>query len=96
MGSVAQKRRLEDVQRRLAAAREGVAVLEEQVAKWNDDLDDARIRALVSETPLQAKEYDDLSRQVSVARAELERRAREVAALVEARDELLREWTPEG
>lgn len=96
MGSVAQKRRLEDVQRRLAAAREGVAVLEEQVAKWNDDLDDARIRALVSETPLQAKEYDDLSRQVSVATAELARRAREVAELVEARDELLREWTPEG
>jgi predicted nucleic acid-binding Zn-ribbon protein len=93
---VAQRRRLEDIQRRLVAARESVAVLDEQVAKWREDLDEARIRALVSETPLQAKEYDDLSRQVSVATAELERRALEVSALVQARDELLRVWTPEG
>ncbi|HET8991235.1 MAG TPA: hypothetical protein VFN59_09075 [Acidimicrobiales bacterium] len=96
MGSVAQRRRLEDIQRRLVAARESVAVLDEQVAKWREDLDEARIRALVSETPLQAKEYDELSRQVSVATAELERRALEVSALVRARDELLRVWTPEG
>ncbi|HQU26704.1 MAG TPA: hypothetical protein PLS29_06690 [Acidimicrobiales bacterium] len=96
MGSVAQRRRLEDVQRRLVVARENLAVLDEQVAKWREDLDEARIRALVSETPLQAKEYDDLSRQVSVATAELERRALEVGALVRARDELLRVWTPEG
>jgi hypothetical protein len=95
VGSAVQKRRLEQVQRRLTVARESLAVLEEQVAKWRGDLDEARIRALVSETPLQAKEYDDLSRHVSVATAELERRAREVGALVEARDELLREWTPE-
>lgn len=93
---MAQRRRLEDIQRRLVAARESVAVLDEQVAKWREDLDEARIRALVSETPLQAKEYDDLSRQVSVATAELERRALEVSALVQARDELLRVWTPEG
>ena len=93
---MAQRRRLEDIQRRLVAARESLAVLDEQVAKWREDLDEARIRALVSETPLQAKEYDDLSRQVSVATAELERRAHEVSALVQARDELLRVWTPEG
>ncbi|OYV60326.1 MAG: hypothetical protein B7Z69_04390 [Actinobacteria bacterium 21-73-9] len=93
---MAQRRRLEDVQRRLVVARENLAVLDEQVAKWREDLDEARIRALVSETPLQAKEYDDLSRQVSVATAELERRALEVGALVRARDELLRVWTPEG
>ncbi len=93
---MAPRRRLEDIQRRLVAARESVAVLDEQVAKWREDLDEARIRALVSETPLQAKEYDELSRQVSVATAELERRVLEVSALVRARDELLRVWTPEG
>ena len=93
---MAQRRRLEDVQRRLVAARENLAVLDEHVAKWREDLDEARIRALVSETPLQAKEYDDLSRQVSVATAELERRALEVRVLLATRDELLRVWTPEG
>ena len=60
MGSGLVKRRLGDLQRQLAQARESLGVLEEQVAVWNDALDDARIRALVSETPLQSKEYEDL------------------------------------
>jgi uncharacterized coiled-coil protein SlyX len=94
MGSRLVKRRLTDVQRQLAQARESLAVLEEQVEVWNDALDDARIRALVSETPLQSKEYDELSRHVMVANAEMQRRSGEVRELVTARDELLREWTP--
>ncbi len=94
MGSRLVKRRLEDVQRQLSHARESLAVLEEQVVVWNDALDDARIRALVSETPLQSKEYDELSRHVQVANAEMKRRATEVRELMAQRDELLREWTP--
>jgi hypothetical protein len=94
MGSRLVKRRLVDVQRQLAQARESLAVLEEQVEVWNDALDDARIRALVSETPLQSKEYDELSRHVQVANAEMVRRSGEVRELLAARDELLREWTP--
>ncbi|MHB8380133.1 MAG: hypothetical protein ACYDB2_09515 [Acidimicrobiales bacterium] len=94
MGSRLVKRRLVDVQRQLAQARESLAVLEEQVEVWNDALDDARIRALVSETPLQSKEYDELSRHVMVANAEMLRRSGEVSELITARDELLREWTP--
>jgi len=88
------RRRLEDVQRRLSVARESLHVLEEQVAVWNDALDESRIRALVSETPLQAQEYDELSRHVAAARAELTRRRREVEDLVAERDDLLRSWTP--
>lgn len=94
MGPRLVKRRLEDVQRHLAQARESLSVLEEQVAVWNDALDDARIRALVSETPLQSKEYDELSRHVMVANAEMQRRSLEVRELTTSRDELLREWTP--
>jgi hypothetical protein len=94
MSSRLVKRRLDDVQRHLSQARESLAVLEEQVAVWNDALDDARIRALVSETPLQSKEYDELSRHVVVANNEMLRRAHEVSELVVARDELLQEWTP--
>lgn len=94
MGSRLHKRRLKDVQRQLSQARESQMVLEEQVAVWNDALEDARIRALVSETPLQTHEYDDLARHVKAAAAELERRIGEVHELIEARDELLRDWTP--
>ena len=96
MGSRTQKRHLEDLQRRLSAARESLKVLEEQVLVWNDALDDARIRSLVSETPLQAAEYSELSRHVIAANAELLRRQVEIRGLAAERDELLREWTPEG
>lgn len=96
MGSKTQKRHLEDVQRRLSAARESLRILEEQVVVWNDALDDARIRSLVSETPLQAAEYSELSRHVIAANAELLRRGAEVRGLTAERDELLRDWTPEG
>lgn len=94
MGTRLLKRRLEDVQRRLSAARESLGVLEEQVAVWNEALDDARIRSLVSETPLQAHEYSELSRHVAAANAEMHRRSDEVRSLLVERDELLREWTP--
>ena len=65
-------------------AREPERVLEEQVMVWNDALEDSRIRALVSETPLQVEEYDELSRHVAVANAEMKRRVEEVRELVEA------------
>src|ERR1019366_1335245 len=94
MGPRLVQRHLEDVQRQLAQARESLAVLEEQVVVWNDALDDARIRALVSETPLQSKEYEELSRHVMVANAEMKRRSLDVGELLTARDELLRVWTP--
>jgi uncharacterized coiled-coil protein SlyX len=61
---------------------------------WNDALDDARIRSLVSETPLQQQEYNDLSRHVVAANAEMQRRSVEVRNLMDERDELLREWKP--
>jgi hypothetical protein len=94
MGSRMQKRHLQDIQRRLNAARESLRILQEQVLVWNDALDDARIRSLVSETPLQTQEYNELSRHVMAANAEMERRSAEVRDLTAERDELLRDWTP--
>src|SRR5665213_2340445 len=94
MGSRQQKRHLEDLQRRLTSARESLAILQEQVLVWNDALDNARIRALVSETPIQTQEYNDLSRHVVAANAEMQRRSSEVRSLTVERDELLREWNP--
>jgi chromosome segregation ATPase len=87
-------RRIEDVQRHLSQARESLKVLEEQMVVWNDALEDTRIRALVAETPLQIAELEELSRHVTVARAELNRRQHEIEELVSQRDELLREWNP--
>ncbi|HEV2427760.1 MAG TPA: hypothetical protein VGS61_06040 [Acidimicrobiales bacterium] len=94
MGSRPQRRHLEDIQRRLSAARESLRILEEQVAVWNAALDDARIRSLVSETPLVTAEYSELSRHVLAANAEMLRRRADVRSLVAERDELLVAWTP--
>jgi uncharacterized coiled-coil protein SlyX len=94
MGARLDKRHLEDLQRRLMAARESLSILEEQVQVWNDALEDARIRSLVSETPLQQQEYSELSRHVVAANAEMNRRSSEVRSLIAERDELLREWKP--
>lgn len=51
------ERRLLEVNERLRRAREELAVLDEQSLVFNEAADDARIRALVSETPLADKEH---------------------------------------
>ena len=95
VGPRSQKRHLEDVQRRLMGARESLRVLEEQVTVWNEALDDARIRSLVSETPLVTAEYNELSKHVVAANAEMIRRSNEVQSLAAERDRLLRELPKE-
>ena len=59
------ERRLNDAHRRLMHARGELAVLDEQLEVVNEMADDTRIRALVAETPVAAKEHDDVSRQAS-------------------------------
>jgi hypothetical protein len=46
------ERRLRMLSKRLAELRAEMAVADEQLAHFTDDADDARLRALVSETPL--------------------------------------------
>lgn len=94
MGLGLVQRRLEDIQRQIRHARESEAILKEQVAEWNDSLEELRIRALVSETPLQAAEYEELAKHVLAARRELERRQSEISKMIDRRDNLLRQWQP--
>ncbi len=93
MSERAQRRHLDDVQRRLMLARESMRILEEQVAVWNDSLEEARIRSLVSETPQQQADYNELLKHVTVANDELLRRRADVANLLRERDESLRRYT---
>lgn len=51
------ERRLTEVHARLVRARQELAVLDEQQAFFADLADDARLRALVSETPLAEQEH---------------------------------------
>jgi chromosome segregation ATPase len=56
------ERRLTDVTDRLRRARQELAVLDEQLTSFSDAADDARIRALVSETPLADREHHEAQR----------------------------------
>jgi hypothetical protein len=61
------ERNLRDVHRRLVLVREELAVLDEQLTVLTDAADDARIRSLVSETPLAGHEYADAQRSADAA-----------------------------
>ena len=53
------ERRLRDVHARLVRAREELAILDEQLAVVSESTEEARIRSLVSETPLATHEYGE-------------------------------------
>lgn len=68
------ERSLRDVHHRLVRARQELAVLDEQLIVFTDAAEDARIRSLVSETPLAGHEYASAQRHadaVTGARASL-------------------------
>ncbi|HAN26112.1 MAG TPA: hypothetical protein DCP95_16320, partial [Microbacterium ginsengisoli] len=51
------ERRLRTISKQLRSARDDLAVTEEQLIQLADEADDARLRALVSETPLAEREH---------------------------------------
>jgi len=56
------ERRLDEVSSRLRALRDELAVADEQLAALEEAADDARIRALVSETPMAGREHEEARR----------------------------------
>jgi hypothetical protein len=83
------ERRLRDASVRLKRAREELAVIEEQLAVMADTADEARLRSLVSETPLANREYQEAQRHADAM--ERSRRAvlASIAELQVAQDQLL-------
>ncbi len=89
MSRVLIERRLFDVAQRLRRAREELAVIEEQLAVLADAADEARIRSLVSETPLAHREYVEAQRHADAMQRTQRSVATDVAELQTAQDELL-------
>lgn len=96
MSRVLIERRLFDVAQRLKRAREELAVIEEQLAVMVDAADEARIRSLVSETPLANREYAEAQRHADAMQRSRRSVAAEVAELQVAQDELLDRLIHEG
>ena len=83
------ERRLSDAHDQLVRARAELAVLEEQILVVNEIADDTRIRALVAETPVAAKEHDEASRHASVMLQTRESLVSRIAELEKRQDELI-------
>ena len=89
MSRVLIERKLFDVAQRLKRAREELAVIEEQLAVMSDAADEARIRSLVSETPLANREYSEAQRHADAMERSRRTLEAEVAELQHSQDELL-------
>lgn len=89
MSRVLIERKLFDVAQRLKRAREELAVIDEQLTVMADAADDARIRSLVSETPLAQREYAEAQRHADAMQRSRRTVAAEVAELEVTQDELL-------
>jgi hypothetical protein len=83
------ERRIRDVHARLVRAREELAVLDEQLAVVLESADEARVRALVSETPLAAREHDEAARHAEAMVRAREALHKTVVDLEHRQDELL-------
>jgi len=83
------ERRLFEVAERLRALRDELRVADEQLAVLADAADDARIRALVSETPLAGREHTEAQRHADAMARHRADVLQQLADLERAQDELL-------
>jgi hypothetical protein len=83
------ERSLRDVHGRLKRARQELAVLDEQLRALNDTADDARLRALVSETPIAGSDYTDAQRTADATARARQALAATIDELEHRQDELL-------
>jgi hypothetical protein len=83
------ERRIRDVHARLVRAREELAVLDEQLAVVVESADEARVRALVSETPLATHEHNEAARHAEAMTKAREALQKNVVELEHRQDELL-------
>jgi len=83
------ERRLKMLGRRLSQLRADLALANEQLAHFVDESDDARLRALVSETPLAEHEHREAERHSSAFARHRDDLAERIARLEAEQDALL-------
>ncbi|MHB1487613.1 MAG: hypothetical protein ACYCZM_08675 [Acidimicrobiales bacterium] len=88
------ERRITEVTSRLKRARQELVVLDEQLNALTEAADEARIRSLVSETPLANKEYQEAQRHADALKRSREAALAAVAGLQSDQDELLERLAP--
>ena len=80
---------MSDVADRLKRLRADMEVAEEQCLHFEELADDARLRALVSETPAAERQHRDAARQAETMARHRARLEEEIRSLEEQQDDLL-------
>ncbi len=83
------ERKLDDLVNRLRGLREELAVVDEQLAALAEVADDLRLRALVSETPIAEREFEEAQRHVDAMGRQQAALGTEIQELERVQDELL-------
>ena len=83
------ERRLTELSGRLQQARRELAVADEQLAQLSEEAEDARLRSLLSETPLAAQEYREAARHADAMTRHRSAVATTITELERAQDDLL-------
>lgn len=90
------ERRLSEVSTRLRQLRDDLRVSDEQLALLADAADDARLRSLLSETPLADREHHDAQRHAEAMQRHRADLLEGIARLEQTQDELLDRLTAES
>jgi len=83
------ERRLSEVAEQLKAVRRELAVADEQLAHLDEEAEDARLRALVSETPIAERDHREATKHADAMRRHRAEVANELSRLERSQDELL-------
>ena len=83
------ERRLAELADRLKRLRADLEVAEEQCLHFEDLAEDARLRALVSETPAAERQHRDAARQAETMARHRARLREEIRSLEQEQDDLL-------
>ena len=83
------ERKLSEAAERLRQLRAELGVVDEQLAFLTDAADDARLRAMVSETPMADKEHREAQKHADAMTRHRSQLVAQIAELEKAQDELL-------
>ena len=89
MGRRLIERRLVGISTRLQRLQEELAIANEQLGHFAGEADDARIRSLVSETPVADRDYRDAQRHADAMRRHRDGVVAEIGKLQRNQDQLL-------
>jgi chromosome segregation ATPase len=83
------ERRLSEVAEQLKAVRRELAIADEQLAHLDEEATDARLRAMVSETPVAERDHREAEKHAEAMRRHRAEVANELSRLERSQDELL-------